>query len=148
METTVKADLGKRFLAYFIDSLLAGIAGAVVGILLPALGAVISAGYMLVRDGLDLEFMDRRSIGKRLMKLRPVRLDGQAMDVETSMRRNWMFALGGLGYGVFGFGLGKLVAVAGAVLFFYEVYKVITASDGRRWGDELAGTQVVVEEIV
>jgi uncharacterized RDD family membrane protein YckC len=71
-----KADLTKRFLASLIDGLLAG------GVsMIPIIGGIIGATYILVRDGLELEFMDRRSIGKKLLKLRPVRLDGQPMDV-------------------------------------------------------------------
>ena len=139
-----KADLGKRFLAYFIDALIAGLASVLVGLLSSTLGGLISAAYFLVRDGLEFDFMDRRSIGKQIMKLRPVKLDGSPMDLEASMRRNWMFALGGLASG-FAFGLGWILSVAGAIIFFYEVYKVFSEPDGRRWGDEIAGTRVIDE---
>lgn len=141
-----KADLGKRFLAHLIDSVLAGVAGAAFGWMVPAFGGVVMAAYFLVRDGLELDFMDRRSIGKRLLHLRPVRLDGEPMDLETSMRRNWMFALSGLVQAFYGLGgLGVLISLAGTAIALYEVYKVVTDPAGRRWGDELAGTQVVEE---
>lgn len=138
-----KADPAKRAIAYLIDSFLAGALGVLGGLFLSSVGGLLGAGYMLLRDGLDVEFMDRRSIGKRLLNLRPVRLDGQPMNLEASLRRNWMFALGGLAYGFFWLGLGKLISLAGALIALYEIYRVLTTPDGRRWGDELAGTQVV-----
>ncbi|MFN3414252.1 MAG: RDD family protein [Thermoanaerobaculum sp.] len=81
--TQGKADLGKRFIAALIDGILA--AGVS---FIPIVGGIIAALYILLRDGLDVEFMDKRSIGKKLMKLRPVRLDGQPMDPVTSAKRN------------------------------------------------------------
>jgi uncharacterized RDD family membrane protein YckC len=138
-----KADTAKRAVAYLIDALLAGILGALGGLFLSSVGGLLGAAYMLLRDGLEVEFMDRRSIGKRLLSLRPVRLDGQPMNLEASLRRNWMFALGSLAYGFFWLGLGKLISLAGVLIIFYEIYRVLTTADGRRWGDELAGTQVV-----
>lgn len=141
-----KADLAKRFLAHLIDSLIAGATGALVGLLVPTLGGMVGACYYLFRDGMDFEFMDLRSVGKRVMGLRVVRLDGEMMDLETSMRRNWVFALGSLVPSAFFFqSIAALVSIAGTVLFFYEVYRVITNDAGVRWGDELAGTQVIEE---
>jgi uncharacterized RDD family membrane protein YckC len=138
-----KVDLGKRFLALLIDGILAGVAGAILSIVHPVLGALASAGYMVLRDGLTFPVMDQRSIGKRLIGLRPVRLDGGPMDPETSLRRNWMFGIGGLAQLTWLFGLAWILSLAGTILFFYEVYKVFTDPAGRRWGDEMAGTQVV-----
>ena len=60
-----KADLGKRFLAVLID---AGI--AVVVSFVPVIGGLAAAAYWLIRDGLALDFMDHRSVGKKLMDLR------------------------------------------------------------------------------
>lgn len=139
-----KADLGKRFLAHLIDSIIAGVIGSLVGLLVPTLGGMVGACYYLFRDGLDFEFMDLRSIGKRVMGLRVVRLDGEMMDLETSMRRNWVFALSGLVPTAFFFqSIAGLLSIAGTVLFFYEVYRVINDPAGVRWGDELAETQVI-----
>lgn len=145
-EYAPKADLGKRFLAHLIDSLVAGVVGALVGLLVPTLGGMVGACYYLFRDGMDFEFMDLRSIGKRVMGLRVVRLDGEMMDLETSMRRNWVFAIGSLVPSAFFFEpIAAVVSIAGSVLFFYEVYRVLNDSAGIRWGDELAGTQVIEE---
>ena len=85
-----KADLGKRAIALIID----GVATMVVGFI-PLIGGMIATAYWLLRDGMDVEFMDHRSLGKKLMKLRPVMLDGSPVDMATSAKRNWMFALAG-----------------------------------------------------
>ena len=74
--TTGKADTGKRIVAAVIDCIVAAILNAV-----PAIGGLVAAAYWLLRDGLDISFMDRRSIGKKVMKLRPIRLDGQPMTI-------------------------------------------------------------------
>jgi len=143
--TAVKPDPVTRFLAFFIDAVIVAVVG-----LVPLVGGLVGIAYVLLRDGLDYEFMDRRSIGKKLMKLRPVRLDGLPMDMNTSVRRNWPLALGSLTQAllfvpVVGWILIPIVGLAGTVLVVVEVVKVLTSPDGRRWGDGLAGTQVVAE---
>jgi uncharacterized RDD family membrane protein YckC len=141
--TTGKADTGKRIVAAVIDCIVAAILNSI-----PAIGGLVSAAYWLVRDGLDISFMDRRSIGKKVMKLRPIRLDGQPMDIETSARRNWMFALGGVIWFlkyifILGWVLIGPVALAALALGIYEIYRVLTDPEGRRLGDTMAGTKVV-----
>ena len=145
---TDKPDHVKRFLAQFIDGIIAGavfwglVFATVFSTIGIILGVLIAAGYFLVRDGLDVDFMKGRSIGKKIMKLRPVRLDGQAMDLETSVKRNWMFGaswLSALPFGV----LGNLIGFAITIVILYECYKVLTDAQARRWGDELAGTRVI-----
>ncbi len=138
-----KADLGKRCVAVLIDAGLAFVVG-----LIPLIGGLIAAAYWVVRDGLELEFMDRRSIGKKLMKLRPVRLDGASMDVATSMRRNWMFAIGGLVsvllyIPIIGWLLMVPVALLAVAIGLFEIFKVVTDDRGRRLGDSMAGTVIV-----
>ena len=63
--------------------------------LIPWLGGFISAAHRLVRDVLDVEFMDHRSLGKKLLKLRPVTLDGAPLHIVTSVKRNWPFRFAG-----------------------------------------------------
>ncbi len=131
-----KADIGKRALAIIIDSVLAGIVVAV----LPFLGVLIGMAYMLLRDGFQFDFMDGRSLGKKLVKLELQTIDGAAIDLVTSAKRNWMFAL----LPIFAIPvLGWLLALVGLVISVIEIYLVITKDDGRRWGDQLAGTQVI-----
>jgi uncharacterized RDD family membrane protein YckC len=141
-----KADLMKRFLAALID----GALGFVVS-MVPFIGGLVAAAYFLCRDGLDLEFMDGRSIGKKVMKLRPVRLDGQPMDLTASAMRNWMFALGGvvtmlLFIPILGWLLMIPVALAGLALGIIEIFLVLTDPKGRRLGDKMAGSQVIEVE--
>ena len=85
---TGKADIGKRIVAAIIDGLLAGIVG-----LIPIIGGLIGAAYLLLRDGLEVDFMDQRSLGKKVMKLRPVLLDGGKVDLMVSVKRNWLLAI-------------------------------------------------------
>ena len=139
----VKADLGKRFIAALIDGLLAG------GVsILPFIGGLIGAAYILLRDGLELEFMDRRSIGKKLMKLRPLRLDGQPMDVGTSVKRNLPLCIGAVGsifwvIPILGWILAILLAVIGLIVAVVELVLVLTDPEGRRMGDKLGATKVI-----
>jgi uncharacterized RDD family membrane protein YckC len=138
-----KADLTKRFLAALIDGVLAGIVS-----LVPLVGGLVAAAYLLLRDGFDLEFMDRRSLGKKVMKLRPVLLDGQPMDLVASAKRNWMFALGGITallvyIPILGWLLMIPVALVALALGIVEIVLVVTDARGRRVGDKIAGSQVV-----
>ncbi len=141
--TTGKPDTGKRIVAAVIDCVIAAVLN-----MIPAIGGLVGAAYWLVRDGMEIDFMDRRSVGKKFMKLRPIRLDGQPMDITTSARRNWMFALGGLVWflkyvWVIGWLLIVPVGLAALVLGLYELYRVLTDPQGRRLGDVMAGTKVI-----
>lgn len=137
-----KADLGKRIPAALIDGLLAFVIGWI-----PFIGGIIAAAYWLVRDGLELDFMDGRSIGKKLMKLRPVTLDGTPMDLMASVKRNWMFALGGVAqlliYTIIGIILAIPLIFVAILLGILELVLVITDDEGRRLGDKMANTMVI-----
>jgi len=141
--TAAKPDVTKRAIAAIIDGAIAGAVG-----LVPIVGGIVGALYILLRDGFDYEFMDGRSVGKKLMKLRPVRLDGGKMDLPTSARRNWPIALGSLASVLFilpviGWILYIPVLILAIVLGIVEIVLVLTSADGRRWGDKLANTKVV-----
>ena len=142
---SAKPDLVKRFLARFLDGIIAAVPYMLLALLLPGFlgdltGAIAAAAYILFSDGLDVDFMRRRSLGKHLLSLRPQRLDGTPMTPEASLRRNWPLAVGY--FGVLPF-IGWLISLLSLVLVVYEIYKVVTDPQGRRWGDELAGTRVV-----
>jgi uncharacterized RDD family membrane protein YckC len=139
-----KVDLTQRFLARFLDGLIAAVPYLFFTFLLPGfagelLGALAAAAYVLFSDGLDVDYMRRRSLGKHLLGLRPQRLDGTSMTPEHSARRNWPLAVGY--FGVLPF-IGWLISLVSLGLVVYEIYKVVTDAQGRRWGDELAGTRV------
>ncbi|MBN1824671.1 MAG: RDD family protein [Candidatus Eisenbacteria bacterium] len=134
---TAKADLGKRFVAILIDGILSGLIG-----LVPVIGGLIGAAYMLTRDGLNFDFMDKRSLGKKLMKLRPVRVDGGEVDVSVSVKRNFIFAipLVLMIIPVLGWILAPILSL---VVMILEVVLVLSDEEGRRWGDKFAGTKVI-----
>lgn len=137
-----RADLGKRFLATLIDAVI-----AIVISFVPLVGGLAASAYWLVRDGMELEFMDRRSIGKKVMKLRPVTLDGSPMDLVTSAKRNWIFAIGGIAQlfaiTIIGIIIAIPLGMAAIGLGLIEVVLVLTDPEGRRLGDKWAATKVI-----
>lgn len=138
-----KADLVKRFVAAIID----GAVAAVIG-MIPVIGGLIGLTYILLRDGFEFDFMDYRSVGKKLMKLRPLKDDGTRMTLRDSFQRNWPLVFGSLVQilifiPVLGWILIPIVALVGLALGIAEVVLVFTNPEGRRWGDRLAGTKVV-----
>ena len=102
-------------------------------------------------DLFEFDFMDHRSIGKKVMKLRPVLLDGGKTDMTASIKRNWMFALGGLVQvlmfiPVVGWALIPVVGVISLILAIIEIVLILTDPEGRRLGDKIAGTKVIEVE--
>jgi uncharacterized RDD family membrane protein YckC len=143
-EAGAAPDLLTRFLAFLIDGIAVGLVG-----LVPVIGGLAGVAYVLFRDGLDVDVMRHRSLGKKLMKLSVVRDDGAPMDPMTSARRNWPLAFGSLTQflifiPIIGWILIPFVLIAGAIFVIVEIVKVMTAPDGRRWGDAFAKTRVVV----
>lgn len=141
-----KADPSKRIVAVVIDSVIAVVVG-----MIPWIGGIIAAAYWVLRDGMELEFMDHRSVGKKLMKLRPVTADGGQLDMMGSVKRNWMFGFGGiiqflLYIPILGWLLMVPVALLALVIGIAELVKVLTDEEGRRFGDGLANTKVIEVE--
>jgi uncharacterized RDD family membrane protein YckC len=137
-----RVDIGKRAIAMVIDAVIA------VGVgFIPIAGGIAATAYWLLRDGMDLEFMDHRSIGKKVMKLRPVSLDGQPLDMMASVKRNWMFGLGGIsqlfGMTVIGLVIAIPLGLITVVISIIEIVLVLTDAEGRRMGDKMAGTRVI-----
>lgn len=137
----VQAELSTRIIAGLIDTGLAIVVGFI-----PFIGGLAATAYWLVRDGLEVEGLRHRSVGKKLMGLRPVRLDGASMDLATSARRNWPFAFGGVVQILMfipfvGWLLMIPVALVALVVGITEI--VLILSGGRRLGDRTAGTRVV-----
>lgn len=143
--TLAKADVGKRIVAALID-----FAIAFVMILLPGVGQLLAAGYLLLRDGLELDFMNHRSIGKKVMKLHLESVEGQPLELITSVKRNWIFAIGPLVLLLFfipilGWLMLPFALFAAIALGITELVLALTDADGRRLGDKWAGT-IVVED--
>ncbi len=138
-----KVDPQKRLVAIVIDAVIAVAIG-----MIPWVGGLVSAAYWVLRDGLDLPFMDQRSVGKKLTKLRPVTMDGERLDMMGSVQRNWMFGVGGvmqiLVYvPILGWLLMIPVAALAILIGIVELYRVIVDPEGRRVGDLLADTKVI-----
>lgn len=138
-----KADPTKRFVAILIDGVIAVVIGMV-----PWIGGLISTAYWVLRDGLELEFMDNRSVGKKVMKLRAVTADGQNPDLIMSVQRNWMFGLGGIiqiliFIPVVGWLLMVPLGLIAMGMGIVEILKVFNEEDGRRFGDVWADTKVI-----
>jgi uncharacterized RDD family membrane protein YckC len=136
----VPADRAKRAGAFFIDWFIGFLLG-----MIPAIGWLAGSAYMLLRDGFSSGILDRRSLGKKAMRIRPVVLAGSPVTFAVSARRNAVFAVPILLLVIPGFGL-VLAPAASIVILIIEVGLVFTDRDGRRYGDRIAGTLVVESE--
>lgn len=139
--TVIKANLMKRFIALAIDNVL-----CLALSLLPLMGSLLAAAYMLLRDGVDWNFMHYRSLGKTWLRLKIDTLDGEApiSGFVTSIRRNWILALPSLLSTLPLIGI-YIALPAGLIVWALEGFRVLTDENGRRFGDLWAKT-VVVEE--
>lgn len=136
-----KADTGKRIVAYIIDAVITTIIG-----LIPIVGQLIGAAYWALRDGLKIDFMDQRSLGKKIMKLRPVTLEGNKLEIVDSVKRNWMFAIIPLSILIPILGWFIILPLA-CIFVIVEIILTLTDKEGRRFGDKMAKTKVIeVEE--
>jgi uncharacterized RDD family membrane protein YckC len=152
-----KPDPVKRFLAALIDGVIAGVISGVLGALAgnigSAIGTLLAAAYILTRDGLNHDLAPGRSVGKKLMGLAPVRLDGMPMTLDVSIKRNITLAAAsivtGIGTLFLALGMGFLggavyiLSLVVGLLGLVEAILVLVDKDGRRLGDKYAGTQVV-----
>jgi hypothetical protein len=140
-----KADPVKRMIAFIIDLVAAMIVG-----LIPLVGGIIGALYMLFRDSLPIDILDRKSIGNKLLKLSVINIDGKTagIDYTTSAKRNWMFALGPIMLffifiPILGWIIDIILGIAVFVLIIIEVIKIFSDEKGIRLGDKWAGTMVI-----
>ena len=126
-----KAQVLNRFIAKLIDVFLAAAAAEVV----VPVGFLAGLAYLLVADG----FAGGRSIGKRLIGLQTILPDTrEPAGFRESIIRNIPFAVAQLVFAVPY--VGWLVSAAVVV---FEAILIIGNEQGRRLGDELAGTQVL-----
>ena len=124
------APLNTRIIAALIDSAISGIPSAVLGHLSPVLGQLcwlLGFAYLLTRD--SLPFLGGQSIGKKVMKLKAVTLDGQSLvnKWEPAVIRN----------------LSLLISPVELYILFTREGK---PNQGTRLGDEWAKTKVIVAE--
>ena len=140
-----KADPVKRIIAFIIDAVASMLAG-----LIPLVGGIIGALYMLFRDALPIEALEYKSIGKKLLKLSVTNIEEPTSRINyaASAKRNWMFALGPimmflLFIPIIGWILDILIGIAVFVLAIIELVKIFSDEKGVRLGDKMAGTIVI-----
>ena len=140
----------QRVVAALLDGILAsGLMAFLSGV--PLLGGLAGGAYLMARDGIEMGPLRFRSVGKYVMGLALVRLDERSLTLETSVQRNWMLGVSSVA-GVFvavpivGGALASLLSMAGLGLILFETYNVVADPAGRRWGDRLGNTRVVVTE--
>ncbi len=126
-----KAQMLNRGIARLIDLFIVAAAGQ---ILVPV-GFLGGLAYILIADG----FSGGRSIGKRLIGLQTVR-PGQreAAGFRESIIRNLPFAVAHVAFAVPY--VGWLLSIA---IIAFEAVLIVGNEQGRRFGDEVAGTQVL-----
>ncbi len=137
-DSTLWADKVKRFLAALIDGILAGAVS-----IIPFVGGIIAAAYILVKDGLPQ--LENRSLGKKLMKLKVTTTSGEALDMNGSIRRNWPLALGYISSILVGFGLYSLGMTLSFLGIAGLIECILVLVRNQRFGDQFANT-IVTEE--
>jgi hypothetical protein len=140
-----KADPVKLIIAFVIDAIVSMLIG-----LIPLVGGIIGALYMLLRDALPIEVLEYKSVGKKLLKLSVVNIEDQGakIDYAASAKRNWMFALGPIMVffiliPIIGWIIDILLGIALLILVITEIVKIFSDEKGVRLGDKMAGTMVI-----
>jgi hypothetical protein len=126
-----KAQVLNRFIAKLIDLFIVASAAS----LIDPVGFLAGLAYILVGDG----FAGGRSIGKRLIGLQTILPDTRVTaGFRESIIRNIPFAVAQMAFMVPYVGW-----ILSAVIIAFEAVLIIGNEQGRRIGDELAGTQVL-----
>ena len=126
-----KAHVLNRFIAKLIDLFIVVAAGEIA----PQVGFLSGLAYILIADG----FAGGKSIGKRLVGLQTMRLDGRGtVGFRESIIRNLPLGGAQIAYAVPY--IGWLVSLA---ILAFESFLIIGNEQGRRLGDEVARTQVL-----
>jgi uncharacterized RDD family membrane protein YckC len=125
--------IATRLIAGVIDVVIAASLMVTMIMILPSftsmLGYVAYAGYLIARD--SLPFLGGQSVGKKVMKIRAVTLDGQSLvgKWETALIRSGVL----------------LIPIFGFVEMIVLVTREGKPDVGRRLGDEWAKTKVIFE---
>lgn len=138
-----KADPVKRLIACVIDGVIAGVLSGVFSQVLPFVGWILGAAYILFRDALPIEALGNKSIGKNVMKLDIV-VEGDPngkIDYMRSAQRNITLAIGSFSaIPIIGW---FILFPLSLILIIIETIKVFTDPQGKRIGDNIAATRVV-----
>jgi hypothetical protein len=126
-----KAQMLNRGIARLIDLFIVAAAGQ----MLVPVGFLGGLAYILIADG----FSGGRSIGKRLIGLQTVLpAQREAAGFRESIIRNLPFAVAHVAFAVPY--VGWLISIA---IIAFEAVLIVGNEQGRRFGDEVAGTQVL-----
>ncbi|MEP6889467.1 MAG: RDD family protein [Nitrospirota bacterium] len=126
-----KAQMLNRGIARLIDLFIVAAAGQ----MLVPVGFLGGLAYILIADG----FSGGRSIGKRLIGLQTVLPDQrEAAGFRESIIRNLPFAVAQVAFAIPY--VGWLISIA---IIAFEAVLIVGNEQGRRFGDEVAGTQVL-----
>ncbi|MEO8046972.1 MAG: RDD family protein [Nitrospirota bacterium] len=126
-----KAQMLNRGIARLIDLFIVAAAGQ----MLVPVGFFGGLAYILIADG----FSGGRSIGKRLIGLQTVLPDQrEAAGFRESIIRNLPFAVAQVAFAIPY--VGWLISIA---IIAFEAVLIVGNEQGRRFGDEVAGTQVL-----
>jgi uncharacterized RDD family membrane protein YckC len=148
-----KAEIVPRAIAAIIDGVIASVGYAILGGILgliywrlAIIGWAVAAGFYLLRDTL----LEGQSPGKKLMKLQAVNAKtGAKLTQEESIKRNLVPASGYVVALITLLPLGWLLSIPASLALLaaslYEIWIWYNDRDkeGRRWGDQLAGTIVI-----
>lgn len=147
--TSANADLGTRFLARLIDSILLGVAFAILAAPfgVGALGFGFDFGFSFFFYGLLtaavaiayfalMESSSGQTVGKMILKLRTEGPNGEKPTLEQAIKRNAFYALGVIP--VLG-GLAQLAAVIGIAV------TIANSPTNTGWHDDFAGGTRVVK---
>ncbi len=133
LERTVypKAHVLNRFIAKLIDLFVVAAATQIA----PPVGFLSGLAYILIADG----FASGKSIGKRLVGLQTLRVDlREPAGFRESIIRNLPFGAAQIAFAVPYVGW-----IVSAAILAFEALLVVGNEQGRRFGDEVARTQVL-----
>lgn len=143
------ADTGRRFVALIIDGIILGIIGGIIGVMIPAPStydyyyqyqyndawndwqlnlSVISLIVTALYYGYFLSQQDGQTLGKRAMKIKVIKKNGDPVGVLDALLRN-----------ILGYGLSSVVFLLGFIWAFFD-------ADRQTWHDKIVNTIVVSAE--
>ena len=114
-----KADNGNRIVAYLIDCLV-----MIPVFLIPILGLFVGVAYYITRD--SLPFLDGQSIGKKIVGIVVIKLNGNALETNDYLVR-WAYRA--VDFGMSFFSVGTI--------------SILMSEKNQRLGDMIANTTVV-----
>jgi len=157
----------KRMVAAIIDSIIAAIPAAIIGVPISLINAGLGSATMSIivilvfglRDALPISALEGASIGKKLFGIKALRSDGSPCDFEASFKRNaplmvysivavFTGLITMIGLGFIAWILNILASLVAFVVLIVETVKIFQDERGLRIGDLFASTFVYEPEMV